>query len=173
MTPGDENLLVTGMENGDEDVSQWLMEVHKMTTNTKCPMYHALNVEGDDDFDFPIDRWLLSTRKAFVEDVDDEGRTELVYMIENRRWPQATFLVDVGNATIDVSCLWAEINWSKLAKDESYEVQLFLRALLPRVDFPTEVYVILNNTSIRGRVRDGRSKFVHKEMVEKGMIVRK
>jgi hypothetical protein len=63
-----------------------------------------------------------------------------------------------------------------MGKDRKEDVKLFLRTLLPRVDFPSDVYQILIDTSVPGRdLRFGvePTVFVHRDMVLSGMDVRK
>jgi hypothetical protein len=138
-------------------------------------MYHGLDVEGNDrDLKFPFARWLLSTHRVNVEDLDEEDSTLLIDMIDNKRWKEATFLIEFGSAAIDVSHLWLfGINWSSTAlgnpeEGDPEDVVMFLRALLPRVDFPRDVYTVLVSTVSPV----ARNMYLYRELVETGMIVR-
>jgi hypothetical protein len=134
------------------------MDTYKMTTYL---LYYAFQEPP-----FTIDRWLLSTRRADVDAVRDDGRTELMVAIDDWSWRSATGLIEVGKANIDETHLWNHVDWSSMAKDNSEESELFLRALLPRVDFPSHVCEVLMNTP-------STDVYVHRELVLKGIAVRK
>jgi hypothetical protein len=150
---------------GDQlDIIELLMDFYQLTTYERSPLYYAL-FYGDQTFSTA--RWFLSTRRP--SDIDIQ--TELNRTIKNTEWMEATILIDYGKANIDEDSLWQNVNWLKLAKNTSKDAKLFLRALLPRIDFPFHVYEVLMNTSLLRR-RDGKEIFVHRLMVREGIIVR-
>jgi hypothetical protein len=158
-----ENVLAMALFGNHLDIIEWLMDSCKLTTYEKSPLHYALANE-----DFPclsIALWLLKTGRAS----NVELQSELKHAIEKTRWVTATGLIEKCKANIDEGYLWNGVDWSKMAKDNCEHVKLFLRALLPRIDFPSSVSDILMNTS-SSRRRD--AIFIHRQMVLDGMKVR-
>jgi hypothetical protein len=159
-----ENVLALAILGDHLDIIKWLMDSCKLTTYEKSPLYYALANE-----DFPsisTALWLLKTGRTSNAELE----SELKHAIEKTSWTTATGLIEMCNVNIDEDHLWNSVDWSKMAKDKFKDVKLFLRALLPRIDFPYRVSGILMNTS--SRREDGSEIFIHRQMVLDGMKVR-
>jgi hypothetical protein len=112
-------------------------------------------------------RWFL-TRLSNLD-----LQAELIKAIKKTELVVATFLIEIGKVVnIDKDHLWKTVNWSNMAKNKSEDAKLFLRALLPRVDFPSDVSDILMNTSSH-RHEDGTKIHLHRQMILDGVVVRK
>jgi hypothetical protein len=159
-----ENVLALAILGDHLDIIKWLMDSCKLTTYEKSPLYYALANE-----DFPsisTALWLLKTGRTSNAELE----SELKHAIEKTSWTTATGLIEMCNVNIDEDHLWNSVDWSKMAKDKFKDVKLFLRALLPRIDFPYRVSGILMNTS--SRRKDGSEIFIYRQMVLDGMKVR-
>jgi hypothetical protein len=160
----DKNILVLAFSENQLNIVEWLMDTYRFTTDRDSPLHYAL-VTNDPPF-FAA-RWLFKTGRVSNTDL----QTKFVTSIEDEEFETSTFLIEIGKANIDVDFLWEAVDWSKLATNRSMGAKLFLRALLPRVDFPSHISRILKDTSYRGV--DGSEIFIHRQMVLDGVVVRK
>jgi hypothetical protein len=149
---------------GDQlDIAEWLMDTYNITTHNKSPLHYAIkNRNGT----FHIARWLLNSRRSSNADLQTEFADTIKYTL----WKQATLLIEIGKIDIDKEYLWKSVYWPAIAKNYSEDVKLFLRALLPRVDFPLYVSDILMNTPLHDE--DGTEFHLHRQLVLDGMRVR-
>jgi hypothetical protein len=157
-----DKLLVDAILSDHIDIVEWLMDSYNLTTQGKSPFYYAVGY-GD---------LILSTARWFLDRLStSDQQKEFLKAIENSEWVVATFFIEVAKVNIDETYLWKSVSWSKLAKDESEDTVLFLRALLPRIDFPSHVSDVLLNTSSRSE--DGNEIYLHRQLIIDGMRVRK
>jgi hypothetical protein len=159
-----ENVLAIALLGVHLDIIEWLMDSCKLTTYVKSPLQYALTKNHPS---FSIVLWLLKTGRTSNVEI----QSELKHAIEKMRWITATGLIEKCKANIDEGYLWNSVDWSKMATDNCKHVKLFLRALLPRIDFPSHVSEILMNTS-SSSWKDGKKIFIHRQMVLDGKKVR-
>jgi hypothetical protein len=152
-------ILIEAIQVGQIDIVEWLMDSCKWTTYEDSPFHYAL---AYDDTTFSVANWLLKTGKLSNIDIE----SELINAIDEKRWTVVAYLVEICKANIDEDYFWKNIDWVDLAKGNSEDAKLFLRTLLPRVDFPLHISRILMNTS------SSSGTFIHRRMVLDGMRVR-
>jgi hypothetical protein len=158
-----ENVLAVAIIGNQLDIVEWLMDTYQMTTYEDSPLYYAVT---NDDPTFSTARWLLKTGRSSQADL----QTELIKVVKNTEWSIATVLIETGKANIDKDFLWKTVNWPNMVKNKSKQAKLFLRALLPRVDFPSHVSKILMETS--SRHEDGTEIYLHRQLIIDGIRVR-
>jgi hypothetical protein len=153
------NVLAEVISRDHVDIVEWLMDTYRLTTNGRTPLSYAVTNHATSTA-----RWVLNK----LSNIDLQK--ELVKAVMNSEWVVATFLIEIGKVNIDKDHLWKNVNWSTMAEDESEDARLFLRALLPRIDFPSHVSDVLLNTSSRNE--DGNEIYLHRQLIIDGMRVR-
>jgi hypothetical protein len=157
-----ENVLVEAILGDRLEMIEWLMDTCNLKTYTKSPLYIAFTYGSASTA-----RWFLDTGRSSNVDC----QTEFIDAIKNTEWRTATGLIEICNVNIDEDFLWCTINWVDVAKNNSEDGRLFLRALLPRVDFPTHIYLVLMNTLSRHEYGTEKT-YLHRQLVLDGMRVR-
>jgi hypothetical protein len=157
------NVLVDAILSDHIDIVEWLMDSCNLTTHGKSPLYYAVEY-GDPTLS--TGHWFLN--RLSTTDI----QSELIKAIKKSEWVVATFVIEHSKVNIDEKYLWKTIDWTDMAKNESEDPKLFLRALLPRVDFPSDVSDVLMNT-LSSRRENGTEIYLHRQMVLNGVVVRK
>jgi hypothetical protein len=158
-----ENVLALAILGDQLDIVEWLMDTYQMTTFEESPLHYGVN-NGDPTFSTA--RWLLETGRASQSDL----QTEFAKVIKSNEWLTATKFIEILKVNIDEDSLWRTVDWTKFVYNNSKEKKLFLRALLPRVDFPSHVSKILMETS--SRPDDGEEIYFYRQLIIDGMRVR-